>query len=116
VRFPGIVTDMTTFEARTGPGAAAGPTRARSVLLLSASREVGGALGVALVTATAAGLAPPASTSAAGRGPADARQRPGLALIAMQDSDASSGTTAQHRAAAEATGAEIAELADVGHW
>jgi pimeloyl-ACP methyl ester carboxylesterase len=52
----------------------------------------------------------------AGRGLADARQRPGLALIAMQDADASSGTTAQHRAAAEAAGTEIAELADVGHW
>jgi pimeloyl-ACP methyl ester carboxylesterase len=52
----------------------------------------------------------------AGRGLADARQRPGLALIAMQDVDASSGTAAQHRAAAEAAGAEIAELADVGHW
>lgn len=52
----------------------------------------------------------------AGRGLAAAGQRPGLALIAMQDVDASSGTTAQHRVAAEAAGAEIAELADVGHW
>jgi pimeloyl-ACP methyl ester carboxylesterase len=52
----------------------------------------------------------------AGRGLANARQRPGLALIAMQDVAASSGTVAQHRAAAEAAGAEIAELADVGHW
>jgi pimeloyl-ACP methyl ester carboxylesterase len=52
----------------------------------------------------------------AGRGLAAAGQRPGLALIAMQDVDASSGTIAQHRVAAEAAGAEIAELADVGHW
>jgi pimeloyl-ACP methyl ester carboxylesterase len=52
----------------------------------------------------------------AGRGLAAAGQRPGLALIAMQDADASSGTIAQHRTAAEAAGAEIAELADVGHW
>lgn len=51
-----------------------------------------------------------------GRGLADAAQRPGLALIAMNDVDAASGTPAQHRAAAEAAGAEIAELADVGHW
>jgi pimeloyl-ACP methyl ester carboxylesterase len=52
----------------------------------------------------------------AGRGLVDAGQRPGLALIAMGDLDASSGTVEQHRAAAEAARAEIAELADVGHW
>ncbi|WP_027929404.1 alpha/beta fold hydrolase [Amycolatopsis thermoflava] len=52
----------------------------------------------------------------AGRGLANARQRPGLALIALADVDQASGTPAQHRFAAEAAGAEIAELADVGHW
>lgn len=52
----------------------------------------------------------------AGRGLAKARQRPGLALIALADVDQASGTPAQHRFAAEAAGAEIAELADVGHW
>lgn len=52
----------------------------------------------------------------AGRRLADARQRPGLAMLAMQDVGGSSGTVEQHRAAAEAAGAEIAELTDVGHW
>ncbi|MGV9856520.1 alpha/beta fold hydrolase [Streptomyces sp. NPDC003442] len=52
----------------------------------------------------------------AGRRLANARRRPGLALIASNDVDQASGTPAQHRAAAEASGAEIAELADVGHW
>lgn len=54
----------------------------------------------------------------AGRGLADARRRPGLALLAMRDVgiDGSNGTETQHRAAAEAAGAEIGELADVGHW
>lgn len=52
----------------------------------------------------------------AGRDLANARQRPGLALIASHDVGQSSGTPAQHRTAAEASGAEIAELADVGHW
>jgi hypothetical protein len=54
----------------------------------------------------------------AGRGLADARRRRGLALLAMRDVgiDGSNGTEKQHRAAAEAAGAEIAELADVGHW
>jgi hypothetical protein len=52
----------------------------------------------------------------AGRGLAEARQRPGLALIALADVDQASGTPAQHRSAGEAAGAEIAELADVGHW
>jgi pimeloyl-ACP methyl ester carboxylesterase len=51
----------------------------------------------------------------AGRHLAKAAQRPGLALLALEDHDAPSGTVAQHRAAAEAAGAEIAELA-VGHW
>ena len=52
----------------------------------------------------------------AGRGLAGARQRPGLALLAMGDVGASSGTPDQHRGAAAAAGAQIAELADVGHW
>lgn len=52
----------------------------------------------------------------AGRGLAKARQRPGLALIALADTGQASGTLAQHRSAGEAAGAEIAELADTGHW
>ena len=52
----------------------------------------------------------------AGRGLAKARQRPGLALIALADADQASGTPAQHRSAGAAAGAEIAELAGVGHW
>ncbi|WP_236796086.1 alpha/beta fold hydrolase [Amycolatopsis sp. GM8] len=51
----------------------------------------------------------------AGRELAKARQRPGLALVATEDVGLGNGTLAQHRAAAEASGAEIAELA-VGHW
>lgn len=53
---------------------------------------------------------------AAGRHLADAAERPGLALLALEDHDAPSGTLAQHRAAGEAAGAEIAELAGAGHW
>jgi pimeloyl-ACP methyl ester carboxylesterase len=52
----------------------------------------------------------------AGRGLAKARQRPGLALIALADAGQASGTPAQHRSAGEAAGAEIAELANAGHW
>lgn len=51
----------------------------------------------------------------AGRNLAKAAQRPGLALLAMQDAGAASGSVEQHRSAGEAAGAEIAELA-VGHW
>jgi pimeloyl-ACP methyl ester carboxylesterase len=51
-----------------------------------------------------------------GRGLAGARRRPGLARLAMQDTGAASGTLEQHRVAAEAAGAEVAELAGVGHW
>ena len=51
----------------------------------------------------------------AGRDLAKARQRPGLALIALADTGAASGSVDQHRAAAQASGAEIADL-DVGHW
>jgi pimeloyl-ACP methyl ester carboxylesterase len=52
----------------------------------------------------------------AGRQLAEARVRPGLALLALGDLAASSGTMEQHRAAAAAAGAEVAELAGVGHW
>lgn len=52
----------------------------------------------------------------AGRDLAKARQRPGLALVALADVDQASGTPAQHRAAAEAAGAEIADLPGTGHW
>lgn len=51
----------------------------------------------------------------AGRGLAAARQRPGLALIALKDVDQASGTPQQHREAAEKAGAVIAEI-EVGHW
>jgi len=52
----------------------------------------------------------------AGRGLSAAARRPGLALIAMEDASAASGDVDQHRTAARAAGAEIAELAGVGHW
>lgn len=52
----------------------------------------------------------------AGRGLASARQRPGLALIALEDSGRASGTIDQHRWAAQAAGAEVAPLAGAGHW
>jgi pimeloyl-ACP methyl ester carboxylesterase len=58
--------------------------------------------------------AQPAMARAGERLP-DARRRPGLALVAMEDAGAASGTIAQHRAAADAAGAEVAELA-VEHW
>ncbi|WP_367124465.1 alpha/beta fold hydrolase [Streptomyces phytohabitans] len=45
-----------------------------------------------------------------------ARRRPGLALVAACDEGASAGTPEQHRAAAALAGAEVAELAGVGHW
>lgn len=51
----------------------------------------------------------------AGGGLAAARQRPGLALICLQDAGNASGTTQQHREAAQQAGAVIAEL-EVGHW
>lgn len=47
---------------------------------------------------------------------ADAGKRPGLALVALQDVEAASGTVEQHLHAAHEAGAEIAELAGVGHW
>ncbi len=51
----------------------------------------------------------------AGRGLANARKRPGLALIASGDVSQASGTVEQHRWAAEQAGAQVA-LIDVGHW
>jgi hypothetical protein len=36
--------------------------------------------------------------------------------LRLADADQASGTPAQHRSAGEAAGAEIAELAGVGHW
>ena len=51
----------------------------------------------------------------AGRGLANARQRPGLALILLRDVGNASGTPDQHREAAKQADAVIAEL-EVGHW
>ncbi len=45
-----------------------------------------------------------------------ARQRPGLALIALEDVGRGSGTVAQHQWAAKEAGAEVALLEGVGHW
>lgn len=52
----------------------------------------------------------------AGRGLASARQRPGLALIALEDVGQGSGTVDQHRWAAREAGAEVALLEGAGHW
>lgn len=55
----------------------------------------------------------------AGRGLVAARQRPGLALLAMADTEASGGTLDQHRRMAEFSGARVAELpgsATGGPW
>jgi hypothetical protein len=51
----------------------------------------------------------------AGRGLAQARRRPGLALIALRDDGNGNGTPEQQRQAAEQAGAVRAEL-EVGHW
>jgi pimeloyl-ACP methyl ester carboxylesterase len=45
-----------------------------------------------------------------------AAQRPGLALIAVDDFGRASGTLAQHEWAAQQAGAKIARLEGVGHW
>ncbi|SJZ56070.1 Pimeloyl-ACP methyl ester carboxylesterase [Enhydrobacter aerosaccus] len=45
-----------------------------------------------------------------------AAQRPGLALIAVDDFGRASGTLEQHEWAAQRSGAKIARLAGVGHW
>ena len=45
-----------------------------------------------------------------------AAQRPGLALIAVDDVEQASGTPAQHEWAARQSGARMAHLTGVGHW
>ena len=45
-----------------------------------------------------------------------AAQRPGLALIAVDDFGRASGTLKQHEWAAQRSGAKMAHLAGVGHW
>jgi pimeloyl-ACP methyl ester carboxylesterase len=52
----------------------------------------------------------------AGRLLPSAAQRPGLALIAVDDFERASGTLAQHEWAARQAGAKPAHLAGVGHW
>jgi pimeloyl-ACP methyl ester carboxylesterase len=52
----------------------------------------------------------------AGRLLPDAAQRPGLALIAVDDFERASGTLAQHEWAAQQAGASMAHLEGVGHW
>lgn len=52
----------------------------------------------------------------AGRLLPDAAQRPGLALIAVDDVDRASGTLVQHEWAARRSGATMAHLEGVGHW
>jgi pimeloyl-ACP methyl ester carboxylesterase len=52
----------------------------------------------------------------AGESLPSAAQRPGLALIAVDDFERASGTLAQHEWAAERAGAKIARLEGVGHW
>ena len=52
----------------------------------------------------------------AGRLLPSAAQRPGLALIAVDDFERASGTLAQHEWAAQQSGAQMVHLAGVGHW
>ena len=52
----------------------------------------------------------------AGRLLPSAAQRPGLALIAVDDFERASGTLAQHEWAARQSGAQMVHLAGVGHW
>ncbi len=52
----------------------------------------------------------------AGRHLPNAAQRPGLALIAVDDFGRASGTLAQHEWAAREAGARMAHLEGVGHW
>ncbi|TCP30121.1 alpha/beta hydrolase [Sphingomonas sp. BK235] len=54
--------------------------------------------------------------SEAGKLLSRASQRPGLALIAVEDVDRASGTIKQHEWAAQQAGATIARLEGVGHW
>jgi len=57
----------------------------------------------------------PAMAEAGQRLP-NAAQRPGLALIAVDDFERASGTLAQHEWAARQSGATMAHLQGVGHW
>ena len=57
----------------------------------------------------------PAMTEA-GRLLPSAAQRPGLALIAVDDFGRASGTLEQHEWAARQSGARMAHLEGVGHW
>ena len=52
----------------------------------------------------------------AGRLLPNAAQRPGLALIAVDDFERASGTLVQHEWAANQSGAMMAHLEGVGHW
>jgi pimeloyl-ACP methyl ester carboxylesterase len=52
----------------------------------------------------------------AGRLLPSAAQRPGLALIAVDDFERASGTLVQHEWAARQSGARMAHLEGVGHW
>ncbi|MEJ8573801.1 alpha/beta hydrolase [Microbaculum marinum] len=52
----------------------------------------------------------------AGRLLPGAAERPGLALIALDDFGRASGTVEQHEWAAQRSGAKVARLAGVGHW
>ncbi len=52
----------------------------------------------------------------AGQQLANATQRPGLALIAVDDVSRASGTIEQHEWAARESGAKVAHLEGVGHW
>lgn len=52
----------------------------------------------------------------AGRLLPSAAQRPGLALVAVDDFERASGTLVQHEWAARRSGARMAHLEGVGHW
>jgi pimeloyl-ACP methyl ester carboxylesterase len=52
----------------------------------------------------------------AGQSLSDAAQRPGLALIAVEDVDRASGTVEQHEWAGREAGATLVHLDGVGHW
>ena len=54
--------------------------------------------------------------SEAGEQLANARVRPGLALVAAADADNGNGTRDQHQWAAERAGAQVAVLTDAPHW
>lgn len=71
------------------------------------------AMGRAVLSLLRSAVQPVMAT--AGRDLANARQRPGLALIATEDASQASGTVEQHRWAADQAGAQTA-LLEVGHW